>query len=434
MLQNIEGFAPLLYWLFLFFTFSVMGWILESVIESVNHRRIINRGSLSGPYIPVFGIGGVLFSAVGPPIRETYPDLTTSIVLVFFVGALLATALEYMVGSIMERLFKKQFWDYSTMKLTAKFTYKNRISLVSSLFFGLCALFVAFWLYEVLSAHTLALEPALIVVICAVMTLIMGADILLQVRKYVRIRDILRKFRAGLPLPEKYKTLSREDLREALLKTLFRMGGRRQAREFRDMIRAKINLSNRNGSFGRRALRFRSRNRGHIIQPECLSAYKAETDEIFAALDMRRSKDFTQHGDVSVFSHSVAVAEYSCRFARKFRLKVDEPSLIRGALLHDFFGYDWHDDWDLFHGWKHPRIALANAQKQFALNKIECKIIRKHMWPMTLLNIPTCKEAWVVCLVDKYCSLLETFKIFRYNFHDIHTGEEGLQNENSRTD
>jgi uncharacterized protein len=92
--------------------------------------------------------------------------------------------------------------------------------------------------------------------------------------------------------------------------------------------------------------------------------------------------------------------------------------LIRGALLHDFFRYDWHDDWNLRHGWTHPRAALENAEKQFPLNRRERSIIRKHMWPMTLLNIPTCKEAWVVCLIDKYCSLLETFKIFKYDFHD----------------
>ena len=147
-----------------------------------------------------------------------------------------------------------------------------------------------------------------------------------------------------------------------------------------------------------------------------LLTYKEDIAEIIGAPEMQQTKHFVQHGKVSVFSHSVAVAEYSCRFARKMRLKVDFRSLARGALLHDFFLYDWHDDWDLLHGFKHPRMALKNANARFTLNKKERNIIRKHMWPMTFINIPTCKEAWLVCLVDKYCSLLETLKIFKYNY------------------
>jgi len=147
-----------------------------------------------------------------------------------------------------------------------------------------------------------------------------------------------------------------------------------------------------------------------------LAKYKDDIAEIIDTPEMQKSKNFVQHGKVSVFSHSVAVADYSCRVARNMRLNVDFRSLVRGALLHDFFLYDWHDDWDLLHGFKHPRMALKNASEQFSLNKKERNIIRKHMWPMTFMNIPTCKEAWLVCLVDKYCSLLETFKIFRYNY------------------
>jgi uncharacterized protein len=144
--------------------------------------------------------------------------------------------------------------------------------------------------------------------------------------------------------------------------------------------------------------------------------HREEIAEILSAPEMQQSKNHVQHGNVSVYSHSVAVAMYSCKFARKMRIKFDARSLIRGALLHDFFRYDWHDDWDKLHGFKHPRIALKNAEQLFALNGRERDIIRKHMWPMTFINFPKYKETWLVCLIDKYCSILETFKIFRYNF------------------
>ncbi|MCL2633882.1 MAG: HD domain-containing protein [Oscillospiraceae bacterium] len=146
------------------------------------------------------------------------------------------------------------------------------------------------------------------------------------------------------------------------------------------------------------------------------SLFNEAAKDILSTPEMRQSKKYIQHGKVTVYSHSIAVAKYSQAFARKIRLRVDERSLIRGALLHDFFLYDWHDDWDKLHGFKHPRIALENAGKQFSLNRRERDIIRKHMWPMTFANMPRCREAWVVCAVDKYVSLLETFKILRYNY------------------
>ena len=63
-------------------------------------------------------------------------------------------------------------------------------------------------------------------------------------------------------------------------------------------------------------------------------------------------KSYIQHGSTSVYEHSVKVAYTSLYFARRFRLNIDEKSLIRGALLHDYF---------LFH---FPKIHVGNEQRQ----------------------------------------------------------------------
>lgn len=133
---------------------------------------------------------------------------------------------------------------------------------------------------------------------------------------------------------------------------------------------------------------------------------------------MQLTKQFVQHGSVSVFAHSVAVAVYSERLAQKLRIRHDRRSLIRGALLHDFFLYDWHKTSNIgdgLHGFAHPYTALKNASAEFSLNPLEKDIIRKHMWPLTLTKLPTRRESWLVCLVDKYCSVLETLHLSRYN-------------------
>ena len=133
---------------------------------------------------------------------------------------------------------------------------------------------------------------------------------------------------------------------------------------------------------------------------------------------VQSTRQLTQHGNVSVFAHSLAVAHYSVKLARALRLECDKRSLIRGAVLHDFFLYDWHkmhNAGDGLHGFAHPTTASKNALRHFRLNKRELDIIRKHMWPLTITKIPRYRESWLVCAADKYCSLLETFHLNKYD-------------------
>jgi uncharacterized protein len=129
-----------------------------------------------------------------------------------------------------------------------------------------------------------------------------------------------------------------------------------------------------------------------------------------------RLKEFIQHGNVTVYEHCIHVALCAIKLNRKLGIMARERELVRGALLHDYFLYDWHNadapgnTHPKLHGFYHPGIALRNATRDFALSEREKDIIRKHMWPLTL-NPPRCREAWVVCLADKYSSTLETLKL-----------------------
>lgn len=121
------------------------------------------------------------------------------------------------------------------------------------------------------------------------------------------------------------------------------------------------------------------------------------------------TKNFIQHGNTSVYDHVISVAIKSIDIALKFNLDVDYDSLIRGALLHDYFLYDWHDGKKerQIHGFTHPKIALREASKDMDLNEIEKDIIVKHMFPLTIIP-PKYKESWVVTTADKIVSTEET--------------------------
>ena len=138
--------------------------------------------------------------------------------------------------------------------------------------------------------------------------------------------------------------------------------------------------------------------------------------DILASEEFKKLKEFIQHGNVTVFEHCIHVALCAIKLNRALFINCKERELVRGALLHDYFLYDWHNadapgnTHPKLHGFYHPGIALRNATRDFVLSEREKDIIRKHMWPLTV-NPPRCREAWIVCMADKYASTLETLKL-----------------------
>ena len=131
------------------------------------------------------------------------------------------------------------------------------------------------------------------------------------------------------------------------------------------------------------------------------------------------TKLYIQHGSTTVFNHCINVAcmsLYIADFMKKKNIQVNRKSLVRGALLHDYFLYDWHipDKTHRLHGFTHPAKALENAKKDLMLNAIEKDIILRHMFPLTILP-PMKRESWIVTLSDKICSFMETFNIHNIN-------------------
>lgn len=122
-------------------------------------------------------------------------------------------------------------------------------------------------------------------------------------------------------------------------------------------------------------------------------------------------KKYMQYGKTSVLEHEKNVTIYSLKITDRFKIKIDKKSLIRGALLHDYFLYDWHipDKTHRLHGFVHAKKALLNASRDFELNDIEKNMIYTHMFPMNL-RIPKYKESIILCIADKIVATKETIK------------------------
>ncbi|MCR4679380.1 MAG: HD domain-containing protein [Lachnospiraceae bacterium] len=156
-----------------------------------------------------------------------------------------------------------------------------------------------------------------------------------------------------------------------------------------------------------------SKNRNH--RQDIRKDIRKYGGDILRSDNFKSSAKNIQHSNVSVMKHSMKVAYASMWITKKLRLKCNKEDLVRGALLHDYFLYDWHDDEHRglknLHGFYHPGVALKNAMAEYTLTERQKNIISSHMWPLTFRHIPKCKEAWVVTAADKYVSTMESLRL-----------------------
>jgi uncharacterized protein len=140
----------------------------------------------------------------------------------------------------------------------------------------------------------------------------------------------------------------------------------------------------------------------NIIE-EILSAYMEEPN-------VQEMKEHIHHGAVNTFQHCVNVALVSFWINARFKLNANLRTLLIGAFLHDFYLYDWHipDKSHKLHGYHHAKIVCDNAIRHFNIGEKEQKIICSHMWPLNLFRVPSSREAMIVCISDKYCSIIES--------------------------
>lgn len=113
-------------YLFFFFTFAVIGWAWEVVIFIVQKGIVVNRGMLLGPWLPIYGVGGVLILLL---LRRFAENKLFTFVLVMA----LCTVLEYTAGWLIESATGIRWWDYSAYP----FNISGRVCLYGAMAFGL---------------------------------------------------------------------------------------------------------------------------------------------------------------------------------------------------------------------------------------------------------------------------------------------------------
>lgn len=116
----------ILYYFFLFFIYAIIGWIVEVTYVFILDKKLVNRGFLIGPYIPIYGVCATIMTLYLTQYKSN--PLT-----VFILAMFICSFIEYMTSYYMEKLFKARWWDYSDRR----FNINGRICLETMVPFGL---------------------------------------------------------------------------------------------------------------------------------------------------------------------------------------------------------------------------------------------------------------------------------------------------------
>ena len=142
--------------------------------------------------------------------------------------------------------------------------------------------------------------------------------------------------------------------------------------------------------------------------------FKNELEEIYQSLfndnRVRRMLEIPMHRGSNCFLHSFKVAKKAIHRALN-KKSIDLKVLLYGAILHDYYLYDWRKDKSKrkSHGRSHPIIAADQAKKDFDIPDEAASIIRSHMWPLNFKLYPKNKEAKLLSFSDKSIAIKEFF-------------------------
>lgn len=169
-------------WVLLFFFYCFCGWVWESCYVSVCQRRWVNRGFLRGPLLPIYGSGAIIILFATLPVAG-------NLILVWLLGMLSATALEYVTGAAMEALFKVRYWDYSDKKCNLN----GHICLSSSIAWGFFSILLVKFIHPPI-ARLLADVPAWLVdPLALALTVVFTVDVVQSVQAALDLREVLSK-------------------------------------------------------------------------------------------------------------------------------------------------------------------------------------------------------------------------------------------------
>ena len=155
----------------LFFAYAFLGWCIEVTLKYFQFHRFINRGFLTGPWLPIYGAGAVLITEA---VRAAAP-LEASTGTTFLIAFVLCGTLEYLTSWFLEKRYHARWWDYSQKPMNLH----GRVWIGNLILFGLGGVLIVNVFNPLLSRLAEHMTPALREGLAAGLSALFAADLVM---------------------------------------------------------------------------------------------------------------------------------------------------------------------------------------------------------------------------------------------------------------
>ena len=163
--QYYEKWYGVTTYILFFFTFSIMGWLWEVGLHFVQTGDFVKRGVLYGPWLPIYGSGGVLVLLL---LRKIFK----SPIITFFLTMVISSLMEYVTSWVLEMRNGVRWWDYSGYFMNIN----GRICLQGAVVFGIAGCLIVYIIAPGLEMLYKKIRSEIKIVICVILIALIVAD------------------------------------------------------------------------------------------------------------------------------------------------------------------------------------------------------------------------------------------------------------------
>lgn len=167
----------------LFFFYSFIGWVVEVLEGIINNRGFINRGFLVGPICPIYGVSCLSMLFILDKYENDY-------IILFLLGMVICTLIEYITSLILEKIFDTRWWDYSDHKINLN----GRVCLETMILFGISGI-ILMKVFKPLTTIILDYIPyniKLIISIILIIVLVLDLFFSIKVINYLKSNNLIK--------------------------------------------------------------------------------------------------------------------------------------------------------------------------------------------------------------------------------------------------
>jgi len=163
-------------------TYSVIGWMCETLVCSFKAGKFTNRGLLSSPYCISYGIGALVNAIL-------YAQLNNP-VLTFVFGTIVAFVISYLTSYISEKISGVKICDRASQKVVVG----NHASVLTSAVFGVLSVVQVMFLHPVIEAKVDSIHPSLLRLIFVLLGALLAIDLIASYTSLRKIKENIDNF------------------------------------------------------------------------------------------------------------------------------------------------------------------------------------------------------------------------------------------------